>query len=307
MGRLKGWASARPFVASGATSGLSTRSPRGQYLPLMCPQPTDLGGATSDLGELRSWRLKLARAEHHFNELKSIIGVPLDRQPCPVTEVLNSNNEWEYILNLGLNLDRNIAIVAGDVLFNIRCALDHLLCALIPGEDKGVAMFPIFTEDPFEVDEVTGNYRHSGNARRRWKRQTLGVPDDAMTLVTLLQPFTKTRQAGKRPDQAIHHTLAVLAALQNADKHWRLIFSKPTLKRARIFREGVEVPGLTAAVQDGTPFLFTEEKMDVKVDGFISIPFGIGNNLGYEFPLMFNMIFESAREIIPTLERLIPE
>jgi hypothetical protein len=122
-----------------------------------------------------------------------------------------------------------------------------------------------------------------------------------------LQPFEKARQAGKPPEDAIHHALAVLKTLQNADKHRQLIFSKPTLKRARIFLDGIEMAGAAPSLKDGAVVAVMDHKVDVQVDGVVAIPFGIGNNLGYEFPLVFNMILDSvANDVLPALEPLLP-
>jgi hypothetical protein len=203
-------------------------------------------------------------------------------------------------------LDVNVPIVAGDVLFNIRSALDHLACALAPTENKRRVQFPMFTYDPFEIDPARGDYRHPESYRNSWRAQTAGIPDDALAIIKGLQPFDEARLAGKRPDQAVHHVLSVLRGLQDADKHRKLIFLRPSVKQARLFIDGVEVAGIVPGLQNGTVFAETLPESSVHLDGLVSIPFGVGDDVGYEYPTMFNLIFEAvADKVIPNLEPLV--
>jgi hypothetical protein len=254
-----------------------------------------------------SWWLKLDRAQRHFQELETLIGLPLDRQPHGVTKQLNSQGEAVWSLNMDVALDVNVPIVAGDVLFNIRSALDHLACALVPAENKRRVQFPMFTDDPFETDPASGNYRHPESYRNSWRAQTAGIPDEALAIIKGLQPYEEARLAGKRPDQAVHHVLSILRALQDADKHRKLIFLRPSVKKARLFIEGVEEAGIVPGLQSGTVFAETLPEVNVQLDGLVSIPFGVANDVGYEYPIMFNLIFEAvADKILPALEPLVP-
>lgn len=250
-----------------------------------------------------SWRLKLHRAKEHLRTIGELIGYPPGRQPCPVTEVLNADGKFEYSISIPGAVDQMVPIVAGDCLFNIRSALDHLVCALIPSEDKGPAQFPIFTTDPLRTDSVTGAYRDT-NARSRWLSQTRGIPSGPLAIITELQPFN---QAGNDTEKAQHHTLAVLSTLQNADKHRELVFSRPGIKQVV-----VSVPNhldlyIVGSLYDGAVFLAQQESMDVKVEGTFTIPFGIGQQVRYEYPLMFDMILDFvARDVLPALEQHLP-
>jgi hypothetical protein len=219
-----------------------------------------------------------------------------------VGERLNPEGEFEYFISVPNEVDEMMPIIAGECLFNIRSALDHLLCALIPGEDKGRAQFPIFTQDPLAIDPLTGNYRDS-QARGRWLLQTKNVPSEPLAVITELQPFN---QAGNEAEKAQHHSLAVLSTLQNADKHRQLVYRRPGLKQTVITSDGA-VGCIVPALYDGAKFLVSDHQVDVQAEGVFSVPFGIGGDVGYEYPITFNKVLDLiARDVLPGLEQFLP-
>jgi hypothetical protein len=254
-------------------------------------------------GSEPSWQLKIRRAEKHLSDLSDLIDIPQGRQRYPTREILDPGGEYDYAIDLAQEISENVPIVAGDLLFNVRSALDHITCALIPGEDKGRSQFPIFTDDPMEVGRATGKYRDP-TAANVWRRCVRGVPSNAVAVITRSQPYYQARLKG---EDATHHTLAVLNSLQNADKHRKLIFSRPALKHVAVLMDGVEVDWAAPAVYDGTVVVHSPTQVDVEVKGTAVVPFGIGGQWGYEYPLMFEMILDFVRDqVLPTLEALIP-
>lgn len=250
-----------------------------------------------------SWRLKLYRAEEHFSDLKGLIGLPVGRQDYPLTEVPQPNGEYGYALALPAQLDETVPIIVGDLLFNIRSALDHLACALIPSDDKGRAQFPIFTSDPNETDPHTGRWIRP-SSKHAWDRQTFGIPSEPLAIIESLQPYKVTRKPGEHIE---HYTLAVLSALQNADKHQSLLFSTPAVTKARVFVDGIEEGGIVPGVKDGAIPVVTDHQVQVKLNGIVTVPFGIRVDVGYEYPLVFDMILDTvAQQILPQLEPLLP-
>jgi len=250
-----------------------------------------------------SWRLKLYRAEEHLADLKEMIGIPIGRWACPVTEVLNASGKHEYALVLPTLVPQNVPILAGELLFNVRSALDQLTCALIAGDDKGKAQFPVFTEDPDEIDQMTGGHAHP-NARSLWGSYTKGVAGPAKAEMRRMQPFEQARTAHMAPR---HHSLAVLYELQNADKHCQLVFDRPTLKRTVIKVDGEVVDCATPGLHDGTVIAVTETRVSVEAEGEVVVPFGVTGDLGYEYPITFDKILDFVvREVLPALEPHLP-
>lgn len=250
-----------------------------------------------------SWRLKLARAEEHLRNLADEIGIPIGRNPCPVHESLNADGEYEYAIEVPGAVSQRVPIMVGELLFNIRSALDHLTCALIPTKDKGRAQFPIFDVNPLEVDESTGKYAHPW-ARGAWNLQTKGVPCPARAVMAMLQPFYQAREARK---PAEHNSLSILRRLQDADKHRELLYASPTLFETTLHVNNEQLVGIVPGLKDGAKVFAFPHQVDVQVEGVVRVPIGIGDNFGYAYPLVFDTILDNiANNVLPGLEPFLP-
>jgi hypothetical protein len=172
-----------------------------------------------------SWRVKLLRAEHHFGHFKLRIG-SLPPEIYAVRkrfETYEGAQQWVWWADIPIADAPELSAIVGDVLFNVRSALDHLAVALIPPERRTRhvlrrAQFPIFTCDIDERDPITGAYLH-GNQRGNWDRQTQGLTKEALVAVKWHQPYNFASQGLDPRDSS----LTVLSALQNADKHRQLV------------------------------------------------------------------------------------
>jgi hypothetical protein len=165
-----------------------------------------------------SWRLKLARAEGHLSEFTRRIGSQ-ERRTYLVSEGFETEEGTrEYVRRVVVPDpdDPMLEILAGELMFNARSALDHLACVLVPPDKRTTTVmratqFPIFIRD---ID-------NPGNAedRKRWDRQTRGFSDTVSATIKNCQPYAASH-AGLGPE---HHSLAPLGTLQNADKHRQLL------------------------------------------------------------------------------------
>jgi hypothetical protein len=96
-------------------------------------------------------------------------------------------------------------VLLGDLIHNLRCALDHLVWQLVllnngtPGKQH---QFPV---------ESTGAGYWSGKPSTR-ERRLAGIADEHLALIDSLQPY-------RRAHVAEVHPLAILADLSNTDKH----------------------------------------------------------------------------------------
>lgn len=94
-----------------------------------------------------------------------------------------------------------------------------------------------------------------------------------------------------------------LRTLQDTDKHEKLTFLGPVLKKAQVTVEGLGAFGIIPGLHNGAAVYTSPKKVNVKVEGEIGIPFGVRHDQGYEFPLTFDMILNFvAREVLPALE-----
>jgi hypothetical protein len=106
-----------------------------------------------------------------------------------------------------------LAIVFGDLLFNLRPALDHIAVAIAPPVQKRSAGFPLCDRD-------------NGEDRKQFLRTTVGMPPSAVERIASLQPYAVQQRATR---QGQIYNLSTLSALHNADKHRALSILAPGL------------------------------------------------------------------------------
>jgi hypothetical protein len=172
-----------------------------------------------------SWLLKIDRAEEHLREFKRVLGPIDERRAYPVSKGIEADGEgWQIVARLHLPQPDNpvLPVIAGDIMFNVRSALDHLAQATIPPAARTFwivrrCQFPIFTCDVDERDPLTGEYLHRKD-RGRWDRMTQGITHDALAVIKWKQPYNFHTQ-GRDPRDS---PMAILSELQNADKHRKL-------------------------------------------------------------------------------------
>ncbi len=165
----------------------------------------------------------MKRAEQHFDELKREIAayvrdqhyevVPID--PSPECQE-HGGACWDYQLRFTGQPDPRLAVIAGDVLFNLRSALDHIAVAMVPSQRRTKASFPIEVEPIWKREHGRFVVRDS-ERRRHWRDATKGMPESAIALIERLQPY---HGIGAGAEQ---EALYQLNRLNNADKHRQLV------------------------------------------------------------------------------------
>jgi hypothetical protein len=136
--------------------------------------------------------------------------------------------------------------------------------------------------------------------------QTRGVPDEALAVLTELQPFNQARYGAQRAE---YHTLAILQALQNADKHRQLIVKGHAIKQMTVWLpEPLSSFSFVVARGSGARILTADEKLEVKADGVFCVPMSTGRNEGFEIPFSIDRVLDfTAQQILPNLEPLLPD
>ncbi len=148
-------------------------------------------------------KLKIERANDHITELQSLVQIFCESQSY--TSRLDVEPDGQQALKVIFDLSpfpSKIPVIIGDILFQLRSALDHLVCALAihNGANKvSDISFPTGTSrDHFEKQ-----------AKERLHRLSL----DAKAMVSNLEPYN----GGKG------HWLRVLHSINIVDKHQALI------------------------------------------------------------------------------------
>lgn len=147
---------------------------------------------------------KWDRAHAHLEALQHEIAVFFDGDPYSFGEYLDCE-AGEYGLRIEMNTPLPLAwsVIVGDYIHNLRSALDHLAWQLVlvsGGKPSERTQFPIFMAEP------------TGRAIGRWDQMVAGMVEPVVAQIRDVQPYA----AG---DQAKQHTLAILNALSNIDKH----------------------------------------------------------------------------------------
>ena len=150
-------------------------------------------------------RAKLARAEELIEELTAaLLAFLLQSRPYTSEgEFDAATSDWVVVFRVHEEPPSRWGVLIGDVVHNLRSALDHLAWQLVllnGAEPTARTQFPIYS------DEVA--YR-----RERAQELIAGMRDEDKAAVETFQPF-RQNAAEVKP-----HHLAVLQELSNFDKH----------------------------------------------------------------------------------------
>jgi hypothetical protein len=248
--------------------------------------------------------LKLYRADKHLREMEDLLQGFRDRREYPVIESTEPQRQglvWIYRLDLtSVEPPEELPIILGDYLFNVRSALDHLAVAIAPRKRKSKASFPAFTKDPLAVDKVTGDYLDT-EAADAWFLRTQGLPDDCIAHLKALQPY---EAATRHNNVARDHALAILSALQNADKHRQLVGITTGLSKAEISYDG-QVQGVVPVLPHGAILDRQMSKVDVKIEGSAVVGLQSGNRV-WDFDMFVPKLVQFVTgEVLPRLEQFL--
>jgi hypothetical protein len=175
-----------------------------------------------------SWWVKVARANKHLVQLKRAIRRYTDGRPYEAVSVVKTQDNYE---NTGVHIritrqpDDELAAIIGDVVHNLRSALDHIVGALAPPERYRSAAFPIIPENLWLRDGNRRFISRDSKARRDYRIRVEGLDPQAKAIILAAQPFHAGDEAKTRP-------LAFLNDLENADKHRSLIVTASVISSA---------------------------------------------------------------------------
>jgi len=231
-----------------------------------------------------SWWSKFDRAQHHLEDLQRLVAPYAAGRPHPVTVRLKPHSEpptWEYRVWFDGKPDQRWSLYAGDYLFDVRGALDHMMIALNPPKMKDkILYFPIYGEHPWLRQPGTRCYAvRDPTNRRNFTAAIRRIHKDAATYIKLLQPYAMAGESGL---DANDHALLILKRLNNVDKHRRLLvanagcdgahvrFTRPDgtlVDESYAFPHGV-------ATADGAKLMELPFEVDVEFMGSLSVGFG---------------------------------
>jgi len=153
-------------------------------------------------------RVKIDRARFHIDEMRASVRAFIDRSPFKVRgDVHETTREVVFIAEADpefAGVPLGITLIAGEVVHQLRSALDHLVWRLVvantgrppPGTKSG---FPIFRDA-------------AGYASQRAQAMIVGVSAQAAVRIEAAQPY----HAGPDAEKVL---IWVLHELNNTDKH----------------------------------------------------------------------------------------
>jgi hypothetical protein len=162
-----------------------------------------------------SWWLKVKRAQKHMVDIKREAVRYTNTHPyefIPIRQPYREHN-IRHRLRIVQDPDPVLALMLGDFVHNLRCALDHIIVACVPKCDRSeTTSFPMSFVDLFAKDPNGDFVSNDAKARENFKRSIGGLHPDARTIVIRAQPYNAGSEAGR-------WTLGIISRLDNTDKH----------------------------------------------------------------------------------------
>jgi hypothetical protein len=175
------------------------------------------------IGDLESARLKLTRASEHIEAVKaSIAAYGSAGNAFEIVPAKDGNDKLKIVSDP----PAHISILCGEVVYQIRSALDHLAFSLVkvnsanvPADWEEHCAFPLKLSLPKTVQNAPVPYGHDS-----FSRSLPGIPKEAFAFVESVQPYYGSSRFCSR-------FLTMLEKLSNIDKHRHLNL---TVTRVRI-------------------------------------------------------------------------
>ena|ERR1700686_4544840 len=164
--------------------------------------------------------VKIERAKKHFDDLKIVRQRFVDSKPYAFSA--NENPQTGEVQLQIIHLTDppdEIGLITGDVVHNLRSALDHLAYQLV---FVGTAGNGPFKNAYFPISDTAAKYETSKIGKVK------GMTQDAKEAIDSIQPYRR----------GVGHLLWVLHELDIADKHHALIVSDLRVKEATLSRSG---------------------------------------------------------------------
>jgi hypothetical protein len=249
-----------------------------------------------------SWRLKIARAEQHLVELRDLVERYQNghyyRAVCPNPP--RQPTHWRFVLEITQEPDPQLAIVLGDLLFNVRSALDHVAVACAPPARKRQAGFPLY--------EVLDD-----DAQRKFESMTRDMAPGAVAAIEYEQPYNAVNRTSKIGPESVE-ALFALNALQDADKHRSLAVLVAGISNPRVqvtgggetfgtFRPTYVEPGALLISYDEFGNRIPFDEVTVEVRGVPHVAVNVSRRGDYELlPAADGIVGRVRDRVIPSLE-----
>lgn len=167
---------------------------------------------------LESARLKVARATEHIGAINRIVTAIASRTD---SYELVKDLEGRLVVRFLADPPEDISILAGEAIYQLRSALDHLVFNLVDINQTRVVLpsnwfkrceFPLWTEIP--VHQINRGNTCAPLPYKCFSKSLPGISKAAFEFIESLQPY--------RTGEGNHNVMRILAKLSNIDKHRHL-------------------------------------------------------------------------------------
>jgi hypothetical protein len=143
------------------------------------------GNTDMRVERFRGPRLKVERANRHIEELKTLCSVLFQRNPYTIfTEENKDTGEQIFRVHINEDVPCDWGTIVGDIVHNLRAALDQLICDLVDANDSRVtktnALLVTGSRETFETHfpkKIEGISRRAERLIRRFKPYHRGYGD----------------------------------------------------------------------------------------------------------------------------------
>jgi hypothetical protein len=190
-----------------------------------------------------------------------------------------------------INPPIQLALIAGEIAYQLRSALDHLVYQLIAANKQSpnrLGQFPIFTaRDKYLA---------------RAPSMIEGVSSSAKTIIESVQPYHRSARADEDPLWKLHD-------LNNTDRLIPVCLVLPPYVSVRLFnREPFSVTGYPpCALEEGTEFLFEPSDPEVEMQSELSCQIAFERIGGAEFEPVVPFLTQVISHVHSIVERFVGE
>jgi hypothetical protein len=252
-------------------------------------------------------RAKLDRADAHLQDLRSQVGPFLGGPTHDFRGEIDAHaGKFAGYLVVHQEPPIEWSIIVGDFVHNLRSALDHLACLLVPKPGRATA-WPIY-DDREDFDCAV---RLAAKRKRRGPLTGLDPDGVAFKFIELAQPYNG--------DHGAHfHPLHNLAALSNEDKHRAILAVTAGIPsdeppKVTIDATNVEISNMwvqtAKPLKDGDQFMGADAEVtgpDPELEVDADIPFDVAFGEVMVTTRGLPQLLETVREVVNTAAK-IPE
>jgi hypothetical protein len=262
---------------------------------------------------LKSAKIKIIRATKQLNSLKRAIAAYSRSKPHKIVKKSQSKKK----LNIPKSPPLEISLLAGEMIYQMRSALDHLVFDLIKRNPNVASIDPEWEENcQFPMRTRLPKNTTPPMSKSAFARDLPGIADAPFAFIESVQPYYGVG--------AVNNALRFLRHLSNIDKHRRLNLTRARVRQYESVRypsglsgrgyatldRGAEIYPIPAQRPLSNPYSPAEKPVYVKrhyraLIAFDERPY-IGEATGLTVDHLLELILEQIKTaIVPAFEKFI--